>query len=146
MNIIELVRDILTNCPLVEPFTNHIHVDFTENKDGNFGLYTVGDSLVKEDILGNQERQHNFILQAHNQSMNDFDRLANSSFLLNLAHWMETVKGQEVKETIDGVERTGELLSLSSANGMQYSVPTGDLDGGVLYQLQIYARYSLKEE
>lgn len=146
MNIIELVRNVLTECPLVHQFTNSIHVDFTENAVGDYGLYSTGDSKVKEDIWGNQERQHSFVLYAQHQSINDFDRLTNSTFLLDLAHWLETIKGQEIKETIDGVEKHGELLSLSSANGMLYSVPNGEASNAVTYQLQIYARYSLEEE
>ena len=145
MNIIELVRKILTECPLMGQFTNHIHVDFTENTDGNFGLYATGDSLVKEDILGNQERQHSFVLYAHYQSLNDFDRMSNSTFLLDLAQWLETVEGYEIRETVNGIEKTGELISLTSANGMLYGVPTGDMNDGVTYQLQIYARYTLNE-
>lgn len=146
MNVIEVVREILTKCSLVEQFTNHVHVDFTENISGDFGLYSIGDSLVKEDILGNQTRQHNFVLYAHNQSFNDYDRLVNSTFLLELSHWLEKVKGQEISEVINGVELTGELISLTSANGMLYGVPTGDINDGVMYQLQIYARYTLESE
>ena len=32
MNIIELVRQILTDYPEMERFTNNIHVDFTDNE------------------------------------------------------------------------------------------------------------------
>lgn len=145
MNIIEQVKQILTECSLIEPFTNHIHVDFTKNEDGTFGLSSNGDTKVKEDILGNQLRQHNFVLYANQQSFNDFDRLQNSSFLLDLAYWLETVKGQKIAATINKAEYRGEITKMWSANGMAYQAYENPADG-VMYQLQIYAQYTLKKE
>lgn len=146
MNIIERVRQILTDCPMVERFTNNIHVDFTSNDSGSFGLFSNGDSRVKEDILGNQTRQHNFVLYATNQSFDDFDRLQNSSFLLELNYLLETMKGQEVTATIDGTEYGGSIIKMWSANGMLFQIPTGNITDGVIYQLQIYVQYTLKKE
>lgn len=146
MNIIERVRQLLTDCPLVEKFTNNIHVDFTSNDSGSFGLSSNGDSRVKEDILGSQTRQHNFVLYAANQSFDDFDRLQNSSFLLDLNYLLETMKGQEVTVTIDGTEYGGSITKMWSANGMLFQVPTGNITDGVIYQLQIYVQYTLKKE
>lgn len=146
MNIIERVKEILTGCELVEQFTNNIHVDFTSNETGAFGLFSNGDTKLKEDILGNQLRQHNFVLYASNQSFNDFDRLQNSTFLLDLAYWLETVKGHEVEATINGAHYKGRITKLWSANGMIYSMPTESIADCVTYQLQIYAQYTLKKE
>ncbi|MGN0506637.1 MAG: hypothetical protein ACI4FZ_08755 [Lachnospiraceae bacterium] len=146
MNIIETVNQLLTDCPLIQEFTNDIHIDFTTNETGDYGLFSNGDTKVKEDILGNQTRQHNFVLNATNQSFNDFNRLQNSSFLLDLAYWLETVKGQEVTAEINGVKYSGAITKLWSANGMMYQVPNGNIADGVMYQLQIYAQYKLKKE
>ena len=52
MNIIELVRHILTDYPKITEFTNEINIDFTDDTPTNFGLSSGGDNLVKEDILG----------------------------------------------------------------------------------------------
>ena len=100
---------------------------------------------MSEDILGNQTRQHNFVLYAINQSFTDYDRLANSTFLLELTYWLEQYKEKDTIEvTINGKTIQGELSGLSSANGMLYSVPTGDINDGVMYQIQIYAKYKLE--
>lgn len=146
MNIIERVKQILTDCSLVNKFTNDIHVDFNSNDTGSFGLFSNGDSKVKEDILGKQTRQHNFVLYATNQSFNDFDRLQNSSFLLDLNYLLETMKGQEVTATIDKAEYKGCITKMWCANGMLYDIPTGNITDGVTYQLQIYAQYTLMKE
>lgn len=147
MNIIELVKQILTDYPKISEFTNEINVDFTEDTPTNFGLSSVGDKIIKEDILGNQIRQHNFVLYAVNQSFTDYDRLTNSTFLLDLTYWLEKYKQEDLIEvTINDKVVHGKLLGLSSANAMLYSVPTGDINDGVMYQIQIYAKYKLESE
>ncbi len=142
MNIIEKIREILKNYPKISEFVNDVHVEFTDPAAENYGLYPVGDSLISEDILSNQLRQHNFILYAVRDSFEDFTRLANSTFLLELNYWLEQQKEQE----ISAGDKTGKITKLWSANGMMYEIPNGDINGGVKYQLQIYAQYELKEE
>jgi len=150
MNVIELVKQILNSYSKISEFTNDVHVDFTDtmaNESTNFGISSTGDSLVKEDILGNQIRQHNFVLYAINQAFTDYDRLANSTFLLDLTYWLErAAKEQAIEVTINERIVLGKLLKLSSANGMLYDIPTGDINDGVTYQIQIYAQYSLESE
>jgi hypothetical protein len=166
MNIIELVRQIASEYPNINQFTNEINIDFTEPNPTNFGLSSVGDQLIKEDILGNQLRQHNFVLYAINQAYTNYDRLANSNFLLEFSYWLErAAQGQEIVAAIDGYGTfypgeeypeedrypvhsglKGELTKLSAANAMLYMAPTGDINDGVTYQIQIYARYYIESE
>ena len=91
MTIIEYMRQKLTEYPKISEFLtgDDIHIDFTEPDPVNYGLSSNGDSLVKEDILGNQIRRHNFVMYAVGQSFTDYNRLANSNFLLELAYWLE---------------------------------------------------------
>ena len=75
MNIIELVKKILTDYPKIEEFTNKIHVDFTKNDDVNFGLSSTGDTKVKEDFWEiRQEDTVLFCMQSirHLMIMTDF--------------------------------------------------------------------------
>lgn len=147
MNIIELVRQTLTEFPQISDLNKGVDVDFTEEDAGNCGLYPTGDQLLKEDILGNQDRRHNFVLYANFDGFSDYQRLANSTFLLDLAYWLEkAAKGQEIEVTIDEQTVTGKLTKLSSANGMLYGYQDGTLTGPVTYQMQIYAQYHLESE
>jgi len=147
MNIIEVVKQILTDCPLEEDLSGSINIDYTEDSPVSFGLYPTGDQLLKEDVLGNQDRQHNFVLYAVFRSFTDYDRLANSTFLLSLAYYLEkAVTGQEVEVTINEQTVTGKLTKLSSANGMLYGYQGDVLTGPVTYQLQIYAQYHVESE
>ncbi len=138
MNIIELVKSILQEFPKI----NDLHIDYNEASPDEFGLYPTGDTLVKDDILGNQTRQHKFILYAVYQSFNDYDRLANSGTLLELQMWLERhANNQEVSITVDNRELAGTLTKLTCANGMLYEIPDGNMNSGVMYQLQITADY-----
>jgi len=147
MNIIEVVKQILTDCPLVQDLSGSINIDYTEDSPVSFGLYPTGDQLLKEDVLGNQDRRHNFVLYAVFQSFTDYDRLANSTFLLNLAYYLEkAVTGQEIEVTINNETVSGKLTKLSSANGMLYGYQDNTLSGPVTYQIQIYADYYIESE
>lgn len=144
MNIIELVKSILQDFPKIGQF---IHVDYNDATPEEFGLYPTGDTLIKEDLLGNQTRQHNFILYAVFQSFNDYDRLINSGTLLELQMWLEKqVNRQDVSITVDNEIYTGELIKLTCANGMLYNIPDENINNGVQYQLQITAQYIIESE
>ena len=145
MNIIELVRSILKDFPEINIICNDIHIDFTDGTSDSYGLSSIGDALLSEDILGNQRRQHNFILYAVFQSVNDYDRLNNSGVLLELQLWLERqAQHQEIESIIDNEQLTGELTKLTCSNGMLYAIPENNLNSGVQYQLQITAEYQIE--
>jgi hypothetical protein len=146
MNIVEQVKQILTDYSGISAFTNDMHVDFTDETPTNFGIYPNGDQLIKEDVLGNQTRRHSFVLYAKNQAANDFDRLVNSTFLLELNYFLETVQDIKVTAKVNEIEKEGIIKNMSSANGMMFDIPTGQVADGVTYQLQIYADYYLESE
>lgn len=139
------MRQVLTDYPNISDFiSDEVHIDFNEEEDHNYGLSSTNDSLLKKDILGNQTRTNNMVLYATNQSTNDYDRLQNSTFLLDLGYYLETVKGQEVAATINGVDMIGHIQSVSIANAMAW----GKSENGQLitYQLQIKVNYTLESE
>lgn len=145
MNIVELVKQVISEFPRISEMNYGLNVDFTEEDAGNCGLYPTGDQLLKEDVLGNQDRKHNFVLYAKFYGFGDYDRLANSTFLLDLNYWLEKAAiGQSIEVTINEQMITGKLTKLSSANGMLYGYQDGTLTGPVTYQLQIYAQYHLE--
>lgn len=143
MNIVELVKSILREFPKIK----ELHFDYSENEVDSYGLYSTGDTLIKEDILGNQTRQHTFALYAVYQSFNDYDRLANSGVLLELQMWLEQyADDQQISVTVGDSELKGTLTKLSCANGMVYAIPDENLNSGVQYQLQITADYKIESE
>ena len=147
MNIIEQVKELLSGCDLISDLNGELNIDYSDNNPVSFGLYPTGDQLLKEDIMGNQDRQHNFVLYASFDGFNEYQRLANSTFLLDLNYWLEkAATGQAIEVTINEQTVTGKLTKLSSANGMLYGYQGDVLTGPVTYQLQIYAQYHVESE
>lgn len=138
MNIIGLVKEILLNFPKIGEICNDIHVDFTDDIPTNYGISSTGDTLIKEDILGNQSRKHTFTLYAVYQSQSDYDRMVNSGTLLELQYYLENYAFNQ--QFSDGF-----LTKLTCSNGMLYEIP-GSLNDGILYQLQIIAEYKTESE
>lgn len=144
MNIIELVKDILLDFPKISAICNDIHVDFNSDIPTDYGLSSTGDTLISEDVIGGQIRQHNLILYAVYQSLNDYDRMNNSGTLLELQMWLEhNANEQAVSITAGTTTYTGKLTNLTCANGMLYNIPNENTNDAVQYQLQISAQYSI---
>lgn len=149
MTIIDYMRRKLTEYPKISEFLSgdDIHIDFTDPSPVNYGLSSTGDSLVKEDLLGNQIRQHNFVLYAAGQSFTDYNRLANSNFLLELAYWLERLPEEEGITIVAGdQEREGKFLKATTANAMSMGMMGETIEQGVMYQIQIYAQYKVESE
>lgn len=145
MNIIELIKSLLQEFPKINQVCDDIHVDFTTDTPANYGLSPTGDTLLSEDILGNQLRQHTFALYAVYQSISDYERLANSGTLLELQLWLERkAQQQPVTMTIENKRYTGVLEKITCSNGMLYDVPQENMLDGVTYQLQISVEYTIE--
>lgn len=140
MDVIERTREIVQSFPQISEALGTVHVDFTEHTPDSFGLSSIGDTLLSRDILGNERRQHSFILYTVYSSMNDYERLHNSSALLALAQWLGQQRGAEV-ESVNGA---GQIEEIRAENGMLYDIPQEDHAAGVRYQLQIIVTYTVE--
>lgn len=143
MNIIEIVQAILESFPKISEICNSVHIDFTEPEPTSYGLSSLGDELITEDIIGGQTRQHTFMLYTTYSSINDYERLHNSSALLELGTWLERQTDCEVTTTIGDDTYTGTLTKLKTANGMLYAIPQENEYDAYQYQLQIVAEYTV---
>ena len=147
MTIIDFMRQKLAEYPKIAEFLGgeDIHIDFTGPDPVNYGLSSSGDTVIKKDLAGNQTRRHNFALYAVNQSFTDYNRLANSNFLLELAYWLDGLPREDGLEAeVDGKRLKCKFLKATTANGMVLNIPTGNINDGVMYQLQIQADYSVE--
>lgn len=149
MTIIDFMRKKLTEYPKISEFLSgdDIHIDFTEPDPVNYGLSSNGDSLIKEDVLGNQIRLHGFVMYAVGQSFTDYNRLANSNFLLELSYWLEHLEEEDgITAAIDDGEFPARFLKATTANAMSMGPMGETINEGVLYQIQIYAQYKVERE
>lgn len=149
MTIIDFMRQKLNEYPKIADFLvdGDIHIDFTDPAPTNYGLSSSGDTLLKEDVLGNQTRQHNFAMYAVAQSFTDYCRLANSNFLLELAYWLESLPEEgELEMAMGDRVATWKFLNATTANAMAMQPMGETVNDGVLYQMQIYAKYIIESE
>lgn len=145
MNIIEKMIEILESFPKISTVCNEIHIDFADPEPTSYGLSSTGDSLIKKDILGNQVRQHSFLLYSTFSGINDFERQENTAALTELSVWLEGKIGGKVKTETDGEIYRGEITKITASNGMLYAVPQENSMDGMQYQLQIIAEYTVEK-
>lgn len=126
-NILTAVREILLKFEKID----QLHVDFTEDFP-SYGLSSTGDRIVKEDILGVWEREHNFVLYCRFASADDLERLLNSGILIELQQYLEKIRNFECSDFF--------ITKITCSNGMMYQVPD-TLNDTMVYQLQITANY-----
>lgn len=144
MNVVEKTFEILKSFSKIAEVCNTIHVDFADPEPDSYGLSSVGDKLLTEDVLGNQNRQHTFLLYSTYSAINDYERMSNSGVLLELAQWLEWQEGTAVTHDIDGEVYNGEITEIRAENGMLYDVPLENTADGVQYQLQIIVKYTVE--
>ena len=146
MNIIEIAKNIIEEFPKIKDIYGSVHIDLVENSDGNYGLYSTGDTLIKEYVDGTQKRQHNFILYAMYQSINDYDRLSNNGVLLELQMWLENyTDSQKIFIDAGDLKMYGKLEKIKCSNGMLFNIPSDNYNDAVQYQIQINVRYTLEK-
>lgn len=142
MNIIEAVRELLMQFPKISEVVGEVHIDFTDPLPTSYGLSSTDDSLISTDILGGQLRQHSFMLYTTYGSMNDYERLSNSSVLTELGIWLGQQKNIAVETVADNVTYSGYITKITAGSGMLVAVSQENEFEGVQYQLQIIAEYT----
>lgn len=145
MNIIETVRKILTDCSLMDQF-NGVHIDYTDSTPGDCGLIPQGARLLGGDVCGNEKYLITFQLQSGLHAYEDADRLSNSNFLLELGYYLDHIMDIETVEKVNGSEKNAVITKMRCNNALMFFAPSGDINDGVVYQLQIEVNYTIKEE
>ena len=140
------MRYLLINYPKISDVCNTVNIDFVDSVDDSYGLSSMGDVLIKRDVVGNQTRQHNFMLYATYQSVNDFDRLNNSGVLLDLAYYLDSKNNDVITTEINGEKKVGIVKQIKTENGSIVAIPEGNMVAGVQYQLQIAVTYEIESE
>lgn len=135
MNIIETMQSILNEYPQI----GTVRVNYVENED-DFGIAPNGDSLVREDCIGNEHRAHSFVLYCKLQSMSDYDRLNDSGILLDLQAYLESAAQEQ---QVGYGRKTGTLDKIICENGMLLEAPSETLTDGWSYQMQVRAEYTI---
>lgn len=125
---------------------NGIHIDYTNNKDLNTGLFLTNDSKIRSDVLGNVTRQANFAVYRNVFNANDKERIENSSFILDLANYLEDLSfdGIEFDSKVGDEMYKSVITSIQCSNGMMFQYLNGNPTLGAQYMLQVQVTYQIQ--
>lgn len=144
MNVIETLKDILQGYPKIAEVCDEIHVDFNSAEPTSYGLSSMGDTLLEENIVGDQRRQHSFMLYCSYSAYNDYERLCNTGALLELSQWLSMQSDISVTHTVLDQSFEGKITGINTENGMLINIPQENAADAVQYQLQIIVKYTLE--
>lgn len=144
MNVIETIRDLLASFPRIAELTGTVHVDFTDGTVGSCSISPTGDTLIYEDIIGNQRRMHTFLFTQDYSAINDYERVSSSGLLLDLAVWLSKQRNIAIQTVVNDTPYDGEITKISAANGMLIAVPQENNADAYIYQLTITAEYTIE--
>lgn len=119
------------------------HFDYMDQKPTKNGLFSNGTTLLREDIEGNKKYVANLVLMSGLYAFQDYDRIMNSDYITRLTYSLSEIKNVEITEIVNGEAKAGIITGASGSNGMLYSIPTGDINDGVVYQIQIQVNYTI---
>lgn len=159
--LIETVKDTIKRF-VVKEGDHDVHIDFIDPQTGDIGLFPIGPTLVKSDVLGNKTYKMIFEMYSQRVGFEDFDRIDNVRYFSNLVYKLNNLKHVKVLEPLetymffgadtffndysylsDEEHIPGWILDVNAGNGLKYSVPTGDINDGIIYQMQITVTYKL---
>lgn len=150
MNLIETIQSIFTKGDFMDDF-NGMHIDYTNNNGKDTGLILTNDSKVKEDLLGNITRRAQFTVYRNVYNASDYERLQNSTFILELSSYLESLNYDENRFLFDyniGKEERKNnafIKSLQCSNGMMFRYLNGNPNEGAQYMLQLTATYVVQD-
>lgn len=147
MNLIKTVQKIFTAGEFMDEF-NGMHIDYSNNNDGNTGLFMSDDHKVSEDLIGNVTRQATFTIYRNVFNANDVERIQNSNFIMELGAYLENLSNQNI--TFDykvgkSIEKKGVIKNINCSNGMMFQYLNGAPGRGAQYMLQIQIKYEVLE-
>lgn len=138
-SIIKTMQEWLNTCPFLDEFSGG-HIDWTDNTALDYGIMPTGSAVIQteEDVLGNRvvHKQYNLALYARGWTIDDVARLENTTFLEDLADWVEE---QQMAGEAPKFGDNPDDEEITAQNGMLYQLDPNGQTG--LYQIQIAIFY-----
>ncbi len=135
----------MSGCPLLDKFTGGQHIDWTDERAGNYGIMPTGCAVTRtvRDICGGVTRykQYNLSIYARDWTVDDVVRLENTAFLDEFQEWVEDQQTAGLTPKF-GDEPDEE--EITAQNGMLFQLSEDGQTG--LYQIQLTVTYVTKQE
>lgn len=129
---LELLRQFIAECPLIDELTDNIHIDWTQGDTENYGIMPTGVTRteIESYIDGSKlmQIQEDFSLYCDNYSADDVQRLEQSNFTFRLMEYIENASFEKMLPFV------GEL---SAQNGSLFEITEDGQYGKYLIQLNL---------
>lgn len=138
MNLIEIVRDFIATCPLLEDDAI-LSVDKLDAKGIAYTIDSIPcDPVIKKYVDGSQIRQFQFVFASRQYyGMNVLENLENSGFYENFVDWIERNNAKGLANVLDlGDNRRAIALEI---NSMPYVYDAEE--NTARYQVQLCLKY-----
>lgn len=137
MNLFETVEKIVRDYERFDEYGDTVNTDFGNNEEGNVVVIGEGDTLIKEDILGNETHKHDFSIIAINQAVTNYDRLKTNDWLLSFASYLRKQRDIE----FDCSDGECVIQKIEASKGIVLGAPEDDINNGVGYSLDLAVIY-----
>lgn len=136
-SIISAIRSYIADCPLMTEFdSQHRHIDWTDDKDENYGIFPDSDELIESYIDGTEIRQYACQITIRRFSKLDADRLRNSEFMERLQSWFDE---QYDNKNLPQLPQSCTADEITAANAMLSEMNVMGTKG--VYTIQIIMKY-----
>ena len=135
MSNLELLRQFIAECPLIDELTDNIHIDWTEGSSESFGIMPTGvtRSELQTYIDGSKlvQIQEDFSIYCDNYTADDVQRLEQSNFMYRLMDYFED------KSFANELPFAEQNAFLSAQNGSLFEIEEDGQFGKYLIQLNL---------
>jgi hypothetical protein len=136
---LELLRQFIAECPLIDELTDNIHIDWTAGSSESYGIAPTGQTVtvLEEYINGDVllQIQEDYSLYCDNWTSDDVARLEQSNFMFRLMDYIRT-------ESYAGrLPFSGEL---QAQNGSLFEIEEDGQYGKYLIQMNLTYRKEYK--
>lgn len=147
MSKIQKIREFIAGCPFMDKFTNDVHIDWTSENIGDYGLIPTGESVIEtqRDVLENKViyKRYDVSLCAMHFTVNDIIRIESNGFLEEFIQWIEQQSNTGSAPTF-GDNPADEYMT--AANGMLYQLSSDGTTGRYEIKIQCFYEKNYNKE
>lgn len=134
MSNLEVLRQVIADCPAISLLTDDIHIDWTNSQADSYGIMPTGrtENIIAKYIDGSKRVgiQEDYSLYIRKYTLDDFSRLESSNFNMSLQEYLVDI-------SLDNF--SGENKQISANNGSMFEIDEDSASG--LYLIQINLTY-----
>lgn len=135
-SIIQGIREYMAACPLLNEIPLKGYIDWTSDKEDNYGIFRDSDVLVKSFISGGGKYEYNFVLRARLKTEHK-ESLENTEWVERMEQWCAD---QTAAKNFPIMPKGCTPTKISAENGSLFEYDKNGKTG--LYIIQFKLKYT----